>query len=100
MTVAKTILEQLGGPRFLVMTGARGLVGSENSLSFKVPNAAKKITQVIITIMPSDTYKMEFINCRMAAHGLKREIISSFDDVYCDQLQKIFTEETALYTHI
>ena len=31
MTVAKTILEQLGGNKFRMMTGAKNLAGDENS---------------------------------------------------------------------
>ena len=33
MRVAKTILEQLGGNQFRMMTGAKKLAGDENSLS-------------------------------------------------------------------
>ena len=33
LTVAKTILEQLGGNKFCMMTGAKNLAGDENSLS-------------------------------------------------------------------
>jgi hypothetical protein len=36
MTVARTILDQLGGARFVAMTGAREFVGSADSLTFKV----------------------------------------------------------------
>jgi hypothetical protein len=32
LTVANTILEQLGGGRFIAMTGAKSFVGGEDSL--------------------------------------------------------------------
>ena len=37
MTVAKTILAQLGGSRFVAMTGARHMAGDATSLSFGLP---------------------------------------------------------------
>jgi len=36
MRVAKTILEQLGGNHFRMMTGAKNLAGDENSLSMRL----------------------------------------------------------------
>ena len=39
MTVANTILAQLGGGRFRAMTGARDFVGGENFLQFGLPSA-------------------------------------------------------------
>jgi len=36
MRVAKTILEQLGGNKFRMMTGAKKLAGDENSLSMRI----------------------------------------------------------------
>jgi hypothetical protein len=35
MKVAKTILEQLGGNQFRMMTGAKSLAGDENSLKVR-----------------------------------------------------------------
>lgn len=37
LTVANTILHQLGGRRFIAFTGARDLLGDTNSLTFKLP---------------------------------------------------------------
>lgn len=36
LTVAKTILEQLGGSRFLALTGSRNLVGDDTSLTMRL----------------------------------------------------------------
>ena len=36
MSIAKTILEQLGGNKFRVMTGAKNLMGFENGLVMKL----------------------------------------------------------------
>ena len=96
--VANTILQQYGGHRFLLITGAKNLIGTENSLTFKITGAKNAITHVITTLMPSDTYKVEFLNCRMTAKGHKREIVSIHLDVYFDALQDLFESETGLYT--
>jgi hypothetical protein len=100
MTVANTILEQLGGHMFALMTGAKNFSGTENSLTFKIPNAQNKITHIIITLEPSDTYTVEFYNCRITSKGLKRELVESINDVYCDMLQDVFEQHTGLYTHM
>lgn len=94
MTVANAILEQLGGRRFQVMTGSNNFMGDKDSLSFRVP--AKKANYVKITLMPNDTYKMEF----KKIWGMKVKDIKSFEDVYCDQLQELFTEVTEMYTSL
>jgi hypothetical protein len=100
LEVAQTILQQLGGRRFLTMTGARNLVGSSNTLSFKLPRAAKKITHVIVTLDPSDTYTVEFLNCRTTPKRMIRETVASHADVYAEDLDSIFTSETGLYTRL
>lgn len=97
MQVAKTILAQLGNNRFVAMTGAKNLVGGENSLSFSLPRGAKNgINKVKITLDPSDTYTVEFFKYR----NFDLKLISESDNVYCDMLQEIFTNHTGLYTKL
>ena len=43
MRVAKTILEQLGGNKFRMMTGAKNLAGDENSFLQKFLSHLKKL---------------------------------------------------------
>lgn len=93
MTVAKTILEQLGGGTFLRMTGANGLTGADDSLSFKVPNAANKINRVTITLNGQDLYDVDF----WRLWGTKITEISRHEGIYFDMLRELFTEETKLY---
>ena len=54
LQVANTILRQLGGHRFKIMTGAKNLIGDENSLTFKV--ASPICTHVKITLNGLDLY--------------------------------------------
>jgi hypothetical protein len=43
LTVAKTILAQLGGERFVMMTGATNFVGGADSLAFRVGSNPKRV---------------------------------------------------------
>lgn len=96
MTVAKTILDQMGGTRFVTMTGAKNFVGGENSLSFSLPKANHKIKKVIITLNDNDLYDISFgyINKKK----LEWVEVAKEYDVYNDMLQQVFTMKTGLYT--
>lgn len=99
MQVANTILQQLGGRRFIAMTGAKNLIGGNDMLAFKLGFAAHQargVSHVRITLLPSDLYKMEFLNIR----GTNIKTVKVVEGVYCDQLQGIFTETTGLYTRL
>lgn len=96
--IAQTILDQLGGNRFIAMTGAKNLVAGSNMLQFDIGRGAiNKANKVRVTLQSSDTYMVEFfylrgVNCRT--------IGSAINGVYADQLQNVFTKETGLDTHL
>ncbi|MEI6881325.1 MAG: hypothetical protein WCK82_08350 [Bacteroidota bacterium] len=96
--VAVTILAQLGGNKFKVMTGANLFSTWEDKgnpgLAFKLPS--RICNKVIITLLPSDTYQMRFLKIR----GVNVKTVREFTDIYADQLQEIFTEVTGLDTHL
>jgi hypothetical protein len=98
MTTAHTILQQLGGSRFIAMTGARSFVGSQTGLTFKLPArfARGGINVVRIALDPSDTYTVEFGKL----WGLDYRTIKTLDGVYAEDLQDIFTDATGLDTHL
>ena len=61
LEVANNILAQLGGHRFVVMTGATQVYGSADALQFALPaRSAKGIAKVRIVLDPSDTYTVTF----------------------------------------
>jgi hypothetical protein len=97
MQVAKTILEQLGGGRFLVMTGAKNLVGSHDALTMKLPSNLTKgrITHLRVTLTAADDYTVETFRIRGAQPVVKA---GRADGVYCDMLQDTFLSMTGLYT--
>ena len=96
LIVANTILQQLGGNKFIAMTGAKSLSGGLNSLSFRIGRNCHSINSVKIELTPKDTYDMTFYRVRK----MEVTIAARAWDVYCDQLQNIFTEETGMDTHL
>ena len=94
--IAETILRQLGGNRFIAMTGASSFSYGDRCLTFRIGKNEKKVKAVRITLEPSDTYRMEF----MAIRNLEVKTLSEKVGVYCDMLQEIFTNETGLYTKL
>jgi hypothetical protein len=94
--VAKEILTQLGGNKFIVMTGAKNLVDGGKYLAFKLPRAKDSINYVKITLTSMDLYDIEF--GRIRANQYK--VVKSVDGIYNDQLQNVFTKVTGLYTRL
>ena len=60
MTVAKTILEQLGGNKFRVMTGAKNFGARDNSLSMRIGRNSSNTNYLKITLNSMDTYDKKF----------------------------------------
>lgn len=101
MMVAKTILQQLGGSKFVLMTGAKNLVGSKNSLSFKIGQNCYGINAVHVELRPDDLYTMRFLRVRNSrTKGLQRDEVNVFEGVYCDQLQSLFCDATGMFTSL
>lgn len=95
--IAGTIFEQLGGRRFMTMTGAKHFVfGAEGDLSFRLTIGKWNVVKIELT--PMDVYKMTFSKMR------KRDgitvIVDSVvqEDVYCDMLVDVFERQTGLAT--
>lgn len=91
--VAKTILEQLGGNRFLALTGSHSLVGGNNFLQMKLRRNATRANSLKITLNSMDTYDVVFAT--VSVRGWK--VLKEIKGVYCDQLMDIFEEVTGLY---
>lgn len=99
MTVSATILRQLGGNRFVAMTGAKNFVGSSDALSFALPGTATKNRANrcrIVLDATLDAYFVTFMRCR----GVHSRTVGQLNNVHCDQLAEVFTRETGLDTHL
>ena len=109
--IATTILDQLGGNRFMYMTGAKNLLATGNGLRFKIGRNASKANTVEITLNSLDLYDIRFfkyIPAKLVTNHKtytaewkpeKNETVKEFNDIYFDQLQELFTEVTGMYTH-
>jgi hypothetical protein len=99
MTVANTILAQLGGNRFAMMTGAKNFVGSADALMFSIGGGAKnKINKVRITLTPDDLYTVEFMKYSPSKFTVTE--IAKVEGIYCDMLQETFTNYTGFFTSL
>lgn len=96
--VAQTILAQLGGRRFVLMTGAKNLLGAASSLSFRLPAnfASDGINYVRVTLNGLDTYDVEFLRL----HGVKSAVKAYEAGIYAEDLRRVFTRVTGLDTSL
>ncbi len=94
MTIAETILSQLGGKRFCFMCGAKNLVDCGKALMFTLPTRLAKhgINKVRVTLTDADDYTVEFYKTR----GSKAVLVSGCEGVYHDQLVEVFENHTGL----
>lgn len=79
MSIALTILQQLGGGRFQSMTGARDFAYSDDSLSFRLPRS-RGIDRVCIRLSDDATYTMTFFHSNRApitVYGVSVEQLSA-----------------------
>ena len=99
-TIAITILKQLGGNKFIAMTGANKFYAENNGMGFALPGGGgfcrNGINYVKITLNSMDTYDMEFKRIR----GTKITDVAKHEGIYNDMLQSTFTSETGLYTNL
>lgn len=97
--VQKTIVEQMGGKKFMMMTGCKKLLidGERPAVTFEIGSGAKKrIKYVKVELMGDDTYTMTLSKIFKFEH----KILATHEGVYFDMLQDIFTQETGMYTSL
>lgn len=97
--IVSTMMHQLGGTRFIAMTGSKPEYKdiSTNSpiICFKLSKNSSKCNYFKVQYMNgSDLYKIDFIKIRKE----NIDVLHTYDNIYSDQLQTIFTEVTGLYT--
>lgn len=98
--IANIILSQLGGNRFIAMTGAKNFVALESGLQFdlpKTPHYVKDgISRLHVVLTPADTYTVKAFKIR----GINCKQLSEQESIYCDMLQITFTKLTGLNTYL
>jgi len=93
---AQEVLKQLGGNKFIVMTGAKNFSKDKNSIMFRIPKARLGINYIKIKLNSMDTYDMEFGKIRKFEY----KVVKKVNGVYNDQLHEIFTRTTGLNTRL
>jgi hypothetical protein len=86
----RTILEQLGGNRALVVSGLRIKSATEESVTLQVPPTKSGPSRLTITYdAGEDTYTVQTFK--------GKDEHAKHEGIYCDVLQDTVEEETGLY---
>jgi len=94
---AKVILSQLGGSKFIAMTGAKNFGVGNTGLSMSIGKNSKRITHFIVDYnRGKDLYNLEFVRL----WGGKRISVKKLKSVYFDDLQYHFKKYTGLNTRL
>ena len=89
---AAIILKQIGGNRFIAMTGAKDFAFSDKYMSFKIGRNSKGINFVRIAHNAMDTYDMEFGFVSIKGIKVKKKV----KGVYADMLGTMFKKYTGM----
>jgi hypothetical protein len=98
--IATTILQQLGGNRFLVITGSKSPTAIVNGLTLRLAKNKTRANVLKIVLTPADDYEIEFKYLAFGKGGVTEKVVRNFDGIQFDQLQDIFEEVTGLYTSL
>lgn len=94
---AATILHQLGGNRFIAMTGSKNFISKDNALIMTLTSNKSGAKYLKVKLTPLDAYDMKFYT---VDKNFDQVIKVEYKNVYFDQLEELFTEATGLYTSL
>ena len=97
MSVAKTILSQLGGNKFRMMTGAKNFVDHGDALSMKIGRNSSNSNYLKITLNMMDLYDVHF--SKVSKMGEEKSV-KEYNNVFNDMLVEIFESHTGMYTKL
>ena len=101
-TIARTILEQIGGKRFAVMTGSRDFVDMGNGLRMSLARNKTSANRLdIIYDAGTDLYNMRFFRRSVSKKTFESKAmdVEVHEGIFFDMLEEVFTQVTGLYTH-
>ena len=92
MTNAQVILAQLGGNKFLAMTGAKNLQSSPFAMSFRLTQLSGLKSNYVKIVLDSatDLYSVEIGRVR----GANYTVLSQADGIYAEQLKGVVANGT------
>lgn len=99
--VAKTILEQIGGGKFIAITGSKNFIDLGNGLRMNLTRNKTSANRLDILLdEETDTYIMRFYRHSFSKKTFEvtTKDIARHEGVYCDMLEEMFTSVTGLYT--
>lgn len=97
-TVAKIILEQLGGSgRLKAMMGAYNFVAGKNQLGFKIKNKTGKPNYIKIVLNSMDEYDLEIGTIRDGKYKVNYTNAGTGYGFDHEQLQEVIEKETGMY---
>jgi len=100
MNPAQIILEQLGGNKFIAMTGCKNFLHDDHgyTLIMDLPPNKSNARKLRIHLNGNDCYDMLFFYLSGKALTITR--VAEYPDVFDDMLKGIFTHVTGLDTHL
>ena len=96
MTVARTILDQLGGHKFRVMTGAKNFADHGNALSMKLGRNSSNSNYLKISLNSMDLYDVHFSKVTK----FEEKSVKEYNNVYADSLVELFESHTGMYAKL
>jgi len=98
-TIAAQTLIQLGGRRFIAMTGAQVMSSGENNETLIVKfKGCRNANIMYITLTDADLYDIRICKYKIGCAGVTT--IAEATGLYCDQLRPFFTKTTGLQTSL
>ena len=104
LRVADIIMEQLGGGRFIAMTGSKKFISDGNTLRMTLAKNKSEANRLFITLEGDDTYTMRFFyyfpgrmdRKTMTWSEERTKEIAEYRGVLFEELCRIFTAVTGL----
>ena len=97
MTIARTILDQLGGNKFRVMTGAKNFLDHGDALSMRLGRNSSNSNHLTIRLNSMDLYDVRFSKW---TKKFEEKSVKEYNDVYADSLVEVFESHTGMYTKL
>lgn len=101
--IAQTILQQIGGHKFTVMTGSKDFIDLGDGLLMSLSRNKTSANRLEILYDEGlDLYNMRFFRKTFSKKTFisKSKDIAKYEGVYCDMLEEIFAEVTGLNTRL
>lgn len=101
--IAVTILRQIGGKQFIVMTGSHDLINLGNGLRMSLCRNKTSANRLeIIYDAGADLYNVRFYRQSFSRKTFVGKIkdIKTYEGVYCDMLEDIFTDVTGMHLYM